>query len=72
MPADTIPAIYISPSWAQQVRGPAGGGGGGGGVNVACLNFETFRVGLYKCFTPLLKIEQINILCVCRNFRKGG
>ena len=29
-----------------------------GGSHVACLNFKTSRVGVYKCFTPLSEIEQ--------------
>ena len=46
---------------------------GGGGVRCCflCLNFETSHVGVYKCFTLLLEIEQ-NVLCLCQNFRKGG
>ena len=37
------------------------GGGGGGGVpymHVACLNFETSRVGVYKCLKSLSEIER--------------
>ena len=33
-------------------------GGGGGVSHVACLNFKTSCVGVYKCFTPLLEIER--------------
>ena len=29
-----------------------------GGSHIACLNFKTSRVGVYKCFTPLSEIEQ--------------
>ena len=36
-------------------RGPAGGGGGS---HVACLNFKTSHVRVYKCFTLLSEIEQ--------------
>ena len=37
---------------------PAGGGGGGVGSHVARLNFETSRVGVYKCFMSLSEIER--------------
>jgi len=30
----------------------------GGVSHVACPNFKTSRVGVYKCFTPLSEIEQ--------------
>ena len=33
-------------------------GGGGGGSHVARLNFETSRVGVYKCFMSLSGIER--------------
>ena len=32
--------------------------GGGGVSHVACPNFKTSRVGVYKCFTPLSEIER--------------
>ena len=31
-----------------------GGGGGGGGVHVACLNFKTSHVGVYKCLSLIV------------------
>ena len=45
-------------------QGDGGGGGageGGGGVpymHVACLNFKTSRVGVYKCLKSLSEIER--------------
>ena len=38
--------------------GVVGRGGGGGGSHVVGLNFKTSRVGVYKCFTSLSKIER--------------
>ena len=45
---------------------------GGGGVRCCflCLNFETSHVGVYKCFTLLLEIEQILFVFV-RILEKG-
>ena len=31
-----------------------GGGGGGGWSHVACLNFKTSRVGVYKCLSIIV------------------
>ena len=44
----------------------------GGGVRCCflCLNFETSHVGVYKCFTLLLEIEQIFFVFV-RILEKG-
>ena len=44
----------------------------GGGVRCCflCLNFETSHVGVYKCFTLLLEIEQILFVFV-RILEKG-
>ena len=45
---------------------------GGGGVRCCFLflNFETYHVGVYKCFTLLLEIEQIFFVFV-RILEKG-
>ena len=45
---------------------PRGWGGGG----VRCCFFETSHVGVYKCFTLLLEIEQIFFVFV-RILEKG-
>ena len=45
-------------------------GVGGGGSHVACLNFKTSLVGVYKCLTSLSEIER-NFFVFVRIVEKG-